>query len=428
VKSQRTLDIVRMGRPVAATLLVVVLGACGEQSAEQHNHEATPAPPASDSMAPGGEDEAGPAISHYTCPMHNSVKSAEPGQCPICGMNLVPVLEQEAASGIVEVDTRRWQTIGVRTGRVTSQPMTREIRAVGRVAIDETRLAEVSVKYPGWIGRLEVSRPGQAVRRGETLFTLYSPDLYATQEELLSALSSQAAARATTAPDRADYLVAAARQRLRLWDLTDREIEALEAAGEPTKYVPIVAPVSGHVVEKAVVEGAAVEPGRPLFRIAALDRVWVEAEVYEADLSLVEVGQRTVITLPYQPGVRYEGSVAFIYPYLDSAARTGRVRIEVPNPDLELKPEMYADVAIEVDRGERLTVPDSAVLYTGPRRLVFVDLGGGRLEPRAVEIGMRSGDRIEIRSGLEAGQSIVTSGTFLIAAESRLKSATEHWH
>ena len=406
-----------------AALSLSMLAGC----AEEHAHEVAPrAAPGEATEAEAGETS-DPAISHYTCPMHPSVKSAEPGQCPICGMNLVPVLEEEAASGIVEIDTRRWQTIGVRTGMATMRPMRSEIRAVGKVAFDETRLSEVSVKYKGWIGELYVNRPGQTVRKGETLFTLYSPELYATQEEMLAVLDSQERARATAVPERADYLVAAARQRLRLWDLTEREIDAIAAAGAPMRFVPIVAPVSGHVVVKEVVAGAAVEPGRTLFRIAALDRVWVEAEIYESDLSLVEVGQRATVTLPYQPGARFEGSVAFVYPYLDAASRTGRVRIEVPNPDLELKPEMYADVVIEVERGERLTVPDSAVLYAGSRRLVFVDLGGGRLEPRTVEVGVRSDDRVEILSGLEAGLPIVTSGTFLIAAESRLKSATEQW-
>jgi membrane fusion protein, copper/silver efflux system len=418
----RGIGTVRIARWIVGGLGLALLVGCGPATPSGERGAGMESM-AGEAPAPDPED----AIAYYTCPMHNSVHSGEPGQCPICGMNLVPVLEEEASTGIVEVDTRRWQTIGVRTGRVMRRPIELEVRAVGRVAVDETRLAEVSVKYPGWIGRLDVNRPGQAVRRGETLFTLYSPDLYATQGELLAALASQRAARQTQAPERADYLVEAARQRLRLWDLSENEIEAIAAAGEPTQYLPIVAPVSGYVVEKNVVEGAAVEPGRPLFRIAGLDRVWVEAEIYESDLSLVAVGQAARITLPYDPAAHFEGKVAFVYPYLDPTARTGRVRVELANPGLALKPEMYTDVAIAIDRGERLVVPESAVLYAGSRRLVFVDLGGGRLEPRPVELGVRSEDFIEVLSGLEMGQSVVTSGTFLIAAESRLKSAAEQW-
>jgi Cu(I)/Ag(I) efflux system membrane fusion protein len=337
------------------------------------------------------------------------------------------VTRQEVESGEITVETGRRQTIGVRTGSVERRPMRIEVRAVGKVTTDETRLSEVSVKYPGWIGRLHVDQTGQPVRRGETLFTLYSPELYATQGEYLSALESQRRARSTSAPDRADYLVEAARQRLRLWDLRDRDLDEIAASGRPLQYLPITSPVSGYVLEKRVVEGAAVEPGMMLYRIAALDRVWVEAEVFESELPLVRVGQAATVTLPNLPGEPRMGRVTFIHPELDDETRTGRVRIELENPRLVLKPAMYADVALEVDRGERLVVPESAVLYAGPRRLVFRDLGGGRLKPQPIVVGIASGDWIEVLEGLGEGDRVVTSGTFLVAAESRLKSATELW-
>jgi membrane fusion protein, copper/silver efflux system len=380
---------------------------------------------ASETASPGVPQPA--AIDHYTCSMHTNVRSDRPGKCPICSMDLVPVTVAEVESGEINVDEGRRQAIGVRTGPVVRRPLVIEVRAAGKVTYDESRLAEVSVKYPGWIGELRVDSTGQEVRRGQTLFTLYSPDLYAAQEDLLTALRSQQAARATSAPDRADYLVEASRQRLRLWDLSDREIAEIERRGAAQKYLPIPSPASGTVIEKMVVAGAAVEPGMKLYRIAGLDRVWIEADVAESDLGAVRVGQEAVIRLTSLHGREFTGRVAFLYPYLDASTRTGRVRIELANPVGELRPDMYAEVALHADRGERLVVPQSAVLFAGERRLVFLDLGGGRLRPQTVEVGMKSGDDLEVLSGLSEGDVVVTSGTFVVAAESRLKSATGQW-
>ena len=288
-------------------------------------------------------------------------------------------------------------------------------------------LAEVTVKYKGWIGKLYADATGKRVRKGEPLFTLYSPELYAAQEELLTALASQSAARATSVPDRADYLVDAARKKLRLWDIEDEQVERIAESGEPLEYIPILSPVTGHVIEKNVVQGASVEPGEMLYRIAGLDKIWIEAELYESELPLVDVGQEAEVTLPYLPGRSFRGRVSFVYPYLEGESRTGRVRIELPNPRLELKPGMYANVDLVEERGERLVVPEEAVLYAGPRRLVFLDLGEGRLKPQEIEVGVKSGDFYEVLSGLEEGDVVVTSGNFLVAAESRIKSATEQW-
>ena len=311
----------------------------------------------------------GDEIVYYTCSMHPSVRSQEPGTCPICSMNLVPVKRSEAETGVIMIDAQRRQTIGVTTAPVRRRPMTVTIRAVGKIAYDQTRLADVSVKYKGWIGTLYADTPGQEVRKGEPLFTLYSPDLYATEQELLTALASQRAAAKTSAPDRADYLVRAARQRLHLWDLHEAQIDQIARSGKPLEYVPILSPVSGAVVEKNVVEGAAVEPGMKLFRIAGLDRVWVEAEVYESELPLVHVGDAAAVSLPYLPGETLRGRVAFVYPYLDDTTRTGRVRIELDNPEQRLKPDMYANVELQRDLGERLVVPEEAILYAGAASL-----------------------------------------------------------
>src|SRR5688572_7168289 len=233
--------------------------------------------------ASGGTAANADEVAYWSCSMHTHVRSDRPGKCPICSMDLVAVTRREIESGEIVVDAARRQTIGVRTGLVERRPLRREIRAVGKVTFDETRLAEVTVKHGGWVERLEVNTTGQPVRRGQTLFTLYSPDLYAAQGDYLAALESQRRARETAAPDRADYLVEASRQRLRLWDLRDEDLDRIAAGGEPIRSLPVISPASGHVVEKNVVQGAAVEPGQTLYRIASLDRVWVEAEVQESD-------------------------------------------------------------------------------------------------------------------------------------------------
>lgn len=366
-------------------------------------------------------------ISHYTCAMHPSVKQEGPGTCPICSMTLTPVTREEVDTGMIVVDAQRRQAIGVRTAAVTVRPATVTIRTVGTVTYDETRLREVTLKNRGWIQQLMVDQTGQPVRRGQVLFTLYSPELLAAQEELLAALRSQATARSTEAPDRADYLVTASRRRLSLWDLSQAQIDGIVASGEPIQYLPVHSPASGFVVEKNVIEGAAVEPGQTLYRIAGLDKVWLDAEVYEAELPLIEIGQTAEVTFPYLSGRTFRAKVGYIYPYLQAGSRTGIVRLELPNPGLELKPDMYANIVLEAARGERVIVPEEAVIYAGPRRLVFVDRGEGRLEPRQVELGIKVADGYEVLSGLAAGDIVVTSGNFLIAAESRLKSATEHW-
>jgi Cu(I)/Ag(I) efflux system membrane fusion protein len=369
----------------------------------------------------------GDEIAHYTCSMHPSVQRQEPGTCPICSMDLVPVTRHEQETGVIQVDAARRQLIGVRTAVAERQPVKVRIRAVGTVAYDETRLADVTLKYRGWIGELLVDRSGQKVKKGQTLFTLYSPELYTAQEEFLAALDSQQMAQQTAAPDRADYLVEAARKRLHLWDIRDWQIDQIAAAGKPLEQVPIVSPVSGHVVEKNVVQGAAVEPGERLYRIAGLETVSIEAEVYENELALIEGRQPAEVRLPHLQAEAYRGRVSFIYPYLETSTRTARVRIELDNKDERLKADMYADVELEIDRGERLVVPVEAVLYAGPRRLVFIDLGEGRLRPQEIKLGAKSGDFYEVSSGLNEGEKVVTSGNFLIAAESRLKSAGKQW-
>jgi Cu(I)/Ag(I) efflux system membrane fusion protein len=325
------------------------------------------------------------------------------------------------------VEPGRLQRIGVKTAPARLEPFVTEVRAVGRVVSEETTLTDVSLKVNGWVGEIRVDAIGAPVSRGDVLFSVYSPELYAAQQEYLTALRSQERARDTGAPERADYLVRAARNRLRLWDIADSDLDRLERAGEPFEHLPIRSPVTGYVVEKNLVGGSAFEAGQRLFRIAPLAQVWIEAEVYESELSLVRAGQSASVSLPYLPDRRFEATVAYVYPTLDPKTRTARLRLALPNPDLELRPDMYANVRLRTDRGERLVVPQSAVLYAGERSFVFRALGDGRFRPQPVEIGMRSGEQVEILSGLEAGDPIVTSATFLIASESRLRAALEQW-
>lgn len=362
-------------------------------------------------------------VAYYTCSMHPSVQQPSPGKCPICGMDLTPVKQEDLDSGTIVVDEVRRQQIGVRTAAVERRNVSRQIRAVGQVKVDETRLSDVNLRMSGWVHRLHVEETGQRVKRGQVLFTLYSPELYAAEREYLTTLKRDREARSDTSSE----LTRASEQRLRLLGMSQAQIRELRRRGEAWENVPVVAPSTGYVIDKDVVEGGRIEAGTRVYRIADLSRLWVDAEVYEADLAQVKKGQPVSVQLPYVPGQSFEGKVDYIYPTLDGITRTGRVRVALDNPGLTLKPDMYADVELAVDLGERLVIPNSAVIYTGPRRLVFVDLGEGRLHPQEIEVGVRAGEYVEVTRGLEPGDVVVTSGNFLIAAESRIRSATGYW-
>ncbi len=338
-----------------------------------------------------------------------------------------PVTQPDARAGDVRIDAQRRQEIGIRTGVVERGRLVVSVRAVGRVTVDERRLEDVSLKVRGWITKLHASALGDPVRAGEPLFELYSPELLAAQQEYLHARQSLGEASGREGGERMEQLVRAARARLRLWDLSASDLDALDRRGEPSEAVTIRAPVSGFVIEKNIVEGGAVEPGARLLRIAPLDQVWVEAEVYENQLQLIRPGQPVTISLPSMAERRIEGRISYVYPTLEGATRTARVRVELPNPDLAIRPDMYANVEFQADLGERTLVPATAVLYAGPRRIVFVDLGDGRLRPREVQIGVGNGDVYEVLGGLEPGEAIVLSGNYLVASESRLESALGQW-
>ena len=303
------------------------------------------------------------------------------------------------------------------------------MRALGRVTYDESALTDVNLKVRGWITHLYVNELGQRVARGQPLFAMYSPELYNAEQDFLVA-NGGSRSNATTdeagAPRVASF-ARAARKRLNLLGLSDAQIDSVAAKGEPLENIDVPSPASGFVIEKDVVEGAAIEAGMRLYRIAALNKVWVEADVYEADLAHLQLGQPARVTLDYLPGSAYDAKVSYVYPYLEGGARTGRVRIELANKQLELRPGMYANVELASNLGLHLQVPASAIVYTGPRRLVFVDLGEGRFKPQEVRVGIEADGMYEVFEGLHAGDQVATSGVFLIAAEARISTAAKYW-
>jgi Cu(I)/Ag(I) efflux system membrane fusion protein len=386
-------------------------------------------PAASGHGADGMPTSAASDIDHYTCSMHPSVKQAGPGKCPICGMDLLPVTKEQQSEGVVIIDEGRRQLIGVRTSAVVEGPLRSSFHAVGHVAYDESAFTDVNLKVKGWITKLLVNETGQRVARGQTLFTMYSPELYNAEQDFL--LANRGAGMGSIQFDagapRVLSFAHAARKRLNLLGLSDAQIDAVAAQGEPQESTAIASPATGFVIEKDVVEGASIDAGMRLFRIAALNKVWVEADVYEADLGHVRVGQPAKITLDYLPGQTYDAKVSYVYPYLETGARTGRVRIELANKQLELRPGMYASVELASDMGSRVQVPAAAIVYTGPRRLVFVDLGEGRFRPQEVRVGTEADGMFEVLEGLKAGDMVATSGVFLIAAEARISTAAKYW-
>lgn len=365
-------------------------------------------------MEPTAPQPGADEVAHYTCPMHPSVRQQTPGTCPICNMDLTPVTHEDLRTGDVLVDSVRRQRIGVRTTAVARRTLVRPIRAVGEVAWDESRVHDVTARVDGWVEDLRVTRAGDPVERNATLLRFYSPDLLATQRELLAAPPG-------------GRLATAARERLRLWGMSSWAIRDMQRRQEPRQRIGIQSPITGVVIDKRVNEGAHVSAGALLYRIADPSRVWVLADVFEQDLPHVTVGQRVVVNVSGATGEPIGGVVDYIYPTVSAQTRTARVRVQLDNPEGRLRPGMIANLSFDVDLGEHLAVPTDAVVYTGRRRLVFVDRGEGRLRPVEVTVGARTTDWISVESGLTEGDVVVSSGVFLLAAESRIRSATDYW-
>ncbi len=316
--------------------------------------------------------------------------------------------------------------MGSRIGTVEMRPLEKVIRTVGRVDYDERKIVTVTPKFGGWIEDLYVDFTGKFVRQGEPLLTIYSPELVSTQEEYLIALQARKDLVKSPFPEVAasgNSLAESAKRRLKLWDISDEQIRTLEESGQPRKTLTLHSPFSGFVLEKMAYKGMSVMPGMALFKLVDLSVVWVYADIYEYELPYIQLGQQASIQLPYFPGEAFKGKAIYIYPSLDPKTRTARVRFEFPNPHGRLKPEMYANVEIKMQLGQKLVIPEEAVIDTGLRQMVIVDKGSGYFEPREVKVGARVDDHYEVIKGLKKGERVVTSANFLIDSESKFKEA-----
>jgi membrane fusion protein, copper/silver efflux system len=371
---------------------------------------------------------------YYVDAMHPWYKSDKPGIAPDCGMTLKPVFAGEQSQyeghnlppGSVQITPERQQLIGVEYGTAEYETTTDSIRAAARVTLDETRIAKVQAKLEGWIDQVFVDFTGKLVQKGDPLLAIYSPEALATQQEFLLAMKARHQMQDNPVHEMlgsTENLVAAARKRLELWDISDAQIDQIGRTGETLKNLTLYAPISGFVMERNAFPKQRVNADTALYTVADLSTVWVVADVFEYEAANVRLGQGATLKLDYLPGRIFRGRVSYILPQVDPATRTLKVRIQFDNPDFALKPDMYGQVELQTGGARRLVVPQSAVLNSGERQVVFVDRGNGFFEPRNVQIGEQTDGRIEIRSGLKPGERIVTSGNFLIDSESQLKTA-----
>ena len=416
----------------------------------------------------------------YQCPMHPDYTADKPGNCPICGMNLVLVKKTKDAGAppvrpvkkTMYRSTMNLNEVSDKPGKdsmgmeivpfemeskppnagsvpglaavtilpehrrhmqlsfspVEMRKLSRSVRTSARIVADETRLFRTTAKMDGYVERLFVNATGQAVRRGQPLLSIYSPELVASQQEFLSALAAAADLGRSPEPamaERGRSLVDAARRRLKLWDISDAQIERLQKSGKVEKSLVLHAPANGYVSEKMVLAGQKILAGEPLMVVADLSTVWAEADIYESDLPYVKVGMAAELTLPFWAGKRFDGQISFLNPFLDAASRTLKARLEIPNPELALKPDMYGDISLSFDFGERVAVPETAVMRTGRRNYAFREGADWSLTPVEVQLGVRGDGYIEIISGLKPGDRVVTSANFLVDSESSLKAALE---
>lgn len=389
-------------------------------------------PPAELDGARSALEPAARKILYYEDPMHPWYRSDKPGIAPDCGMKLVPVYAPETtpaaapAPGFVQISPARQQLMGINTVRAEHRPLEKVIRSVGRVELDETRLANVQLKISGWIQKVFVDYTWQYVKKGDPLFSLYSPELLASEQEYLLALRAERELGGSSLREVAaggKSLLEAARRRLSLWDLTDQQIRELEETGQPHREITFYAPTSGYVLERKAFPNQYATPDTELYKLADYSVVWVYADIYEMEAPLVSLGQEAALTSDALPGHKFQGRVSFISPQLKEDTRTLPVRMEFPNPDLTLKPGMFVNVELRRSLGRQLTVPVDALLDSGQRQVVFVDHGGGSLEPREVKVGERTENFASILGGLRAGEKVVTRANFLIDSESNLRQA-----
>lgn len=352
-------------------------------------------------------------------------RSTAPGKEPMQEMEGMATdgMTTMSMDGSVRLSAEDVRTFGITFGTAEVRPLRKTIRTTGLVEFDETRMAYVAPKFGGWAERLHVDFTGEPVRAGQPLLDVYSPELVTAQEELLLAArmaESVGESVVEGVAEGARDLLESAKRRLRYWDIPEAEIRRILETGEVSRTLTLHVPVSGIVMEKGVVQGQAFRPGTNLYMIADLSTVWIHAEVFEADAALVREGMPAEIRVAALPGRVFAGRVEYVYPTLGERTRSMKARISLPNPRADLKPGMYATVTFAADLGEALTVPSSAVLHTGERAVAFVDMGGGRLMPHELTLGMRGEDHVQVLDGLEPGQRVVTSAQFLLDSESNL--------
>ncbi len=405
-------------------------------------------------------------VDYYTCTMHPSVHAEAPGKCPICGMDLVPVMKKnEPAKGEMSetasppsastppsqgssmqgmagmpgmqggkqpnapqtrqfvVPVERQQQIGVTYAKVKREPLRHTIRSVGLVVPDKARNWQFVSRVDGYVQKLNVTAPGQIVDKGAPLLSIYSPDLLTSEREFVELLRMRDEAKSKDARETPSRLINSAKERLHLWNVTDEQIDELQKTRKPQENLTLLSPFRGIVQSVPAEQGESVKVGDMLVEVADLSVVWVWAEFYENELPMLKVDQKIDITAKSYPGEKFEGTISLINPFLEEAKRTAKVRIDIPNPDFKLRPGMYVNTELAMDMGEGLTIPVSAVMPTGTRNVVFINRGEGKLEPRIVQIGSKYGESYEVQNGLHEGEQVVASANFLIDAESKVQQA-----
>jgi membrane fusion protein, copper/silver efflux system len=407
-------------------------------------------------------------IDYWTCTMHPSVHSKDPGKCPICSMDLVPVIKRSATpasssenaphhdhaamlagkptggemqgmpgmpgmKGGAEskapqtsefvVPVERQQQIGVTYAKVKRKPLAHTIRSVGLIVPDRGRNWQFVSRVDGYVQKLNVTSPGQVVDKDAPLLSIYSPDLLTSEREFVELLRMRDEAKTKDARETPQRLIESAKRRLQLWNVTEEQIAELEKTRKASDTLTLLSPFRGVVQSVPVEQGKSVKVGNMLVEVADLSLVWMWAEFYENELSMLQVGQKLAITAKSYPGQNFDGTIALIDPFINETKRTAKVRIDIPNADFKLRPGMYVNAELAMDMGEALTVPVSAIMPTGERNVVFIDKGEGKLEPRIVQLGGKYGDIYEVQSGLQEGERVVASANFLIDAESKIQGA-----
>ena len=458
-----------------ALLLLVILVAAlaggyllGTYRPAGHDHS-------SEQQLVANEKEKAEVKQQYTCGMHPFVITDEPGLCPICNMtltplkagtggssqataatpaakkwrspmdptyirdapgkdymghDLVPVTEDGSGQGTISIDPVTAQNMGVRTEKVVQRTLVKTIRTVGLLTYEEGRQYSVNSKIDGWIEKLFVNQEGQMITKGQPLMQIYSPELVAAQQEFLLALENnrkQADSPVAGIAESAGRLLEAARTRLKYWDISPNQINSIEKTGQISKTLTLYSPHTGVVTMKKALEGMRTMAGEELLQISDISTIWVNADIFEYEMPWVRVGQSARIELPFAAGRVFEGKITYIYPYLKNETRTARARIELANPGLELKPDMYATVNIETGAVDgALAIPSNAILNSGRGQTVFVALGGGKYEPRQVKSGLTDdAGYIQILSGLREDESVVVSAQFMLDSESTLREAVQ---